>query len=146
MTLAELTLPHRFTPRPYQLPLLRALDRGPTRAIAVWHRRAGKDKVCLNWLIARTQERVGAYFYCYPEYNQGKKAIWEGRDRDGFPYLAHFPPELVRARNESELKIQLKNGSIFQVVGTSNINALMSTNPVGVVMAEYSLQDPAGWD
>jgi hypothetical protein len=73
-----------FEPRPYQLPLLRALDRGATRAVVVWHRRAGKDKTCLNWLIPRTQERVGAYFYCYPTYTQAKKAIWDGRDKDGF--------------------------------------------------------------
>ncbi len=144
--MVEITLPYHFEPRPYQVPLLRALDNGATRAVAIWHRRAGKDKVCLNWLARQTQERVGAYFYAYPEYSQGKKAIWEGRDRDGFPYLAHFPPAIVKSRNESELKLVLNNGSIFQVVGTSNINALMSTNPVGVVMAEYPLQDPAGWD
>lgn len=42
----EITLPHHFSPRPYQIPLLRALDKGgATRAVACWHRRAGKDKV-----------------------------------------------------------------------------------------------------
>src|SRR5216684_742483 len=70
----------------------------------------------------------------------------EGRDRDGFPYLGHFPHGLIKGKNEAELKLTLTNGSIFQVVGTDNVNALMSTNPVGIVMAEYSLQDPAGWN
>jgi hypothetical protein len=120
----ETTLPHNYTPRPYQLPLLRALDRGATRAVAVWHRRAGKDKTCINYMARKTQERVGAYFYCYPTYTQAKKAIWDGRDRDGFPYLGHFPPQIIAHRNESELKLTLTNGSIFQLVGTENINAL----------------------
>jgi phage terminase large subunit len=101
---------------PYQLPLLDALDDGATRAVACWHRRAGKDKVCLNYMARQTQQRVGAYFYCYPEYNQGKKAIWDGMDRDGFPYLAHFPKPLIKAIDNGDMKLTLTNGSIFQMV------------------------------
>jgi len=39
----ELVLPHQWTPRPYQKPLWRYLERGGKRAIAVWHRRAGAE-------------------------------------------------------------------------------------------------------
>src|SRR5713226_3983452 len=93
-------LPHNYSPRKYQLRSLCALDRGATRAVLVWHRRAGKDKTCINYAARKTQERVGTYFYAYPEYKQGKKAIWEGRDRDGFPYLGHFPHGLIKGKNE----------------------------------------------
>lgn len=144
--MATIRLPHKFDPRPYQLDALRALDNGATRAVLVWHRRAGKDKVCLNYLAKKTSERVGAYFYFYPTYKQAKKAIWEGRDRDGFKLLDHFPPEYVVSRNETELKLKLRNGSLFQLIGTDNIDAVMSTNPIGCVFAEYSLHDPAAWD
>src|SRR5215469_16262935 len=97
-------------------------------------------------MIRRAAERVGTYFYAFPTYIQAKKAVWDGRDRDGFPFLAHLPPALVKAKNEQELKLTLVNGSVLQLVGTDNINALMSTNPIGVVMAEYALQDPQAWD
>lgn len=33
-----LPLPHEFTPRDYQLPVLKALDGGINRAVCVWHR------------------------------------------------------------------------------------------------------------
>src|SRR6266852_4384659 len=139
-------LPHNFTPRPYQLPVLRALDGGATRAVAVWHRRAGKEKTFINYMAKKTAERVGSYFYFFPTFTQAKRAVWDGRDRDGFPFLAHFPAEYVKRRNETELKLELISGSIFQLVGTDNFDSIMSTNPIGCVFAEYSLQDPRAWD
>lgn len=142
----SLILPHNFKPRPYQIPVLRALDRGKKRAVAVWHRRSGKEKTFLNYMAKKTAQRVGAYFYFFPTYTQAKKAIWDGRDRDGFRFLDHFPAEYVKAKNESELKLTLDSGSIFQLVGTDNIDSVMSTNPIGCVFAEYSLQDPRAWD
>ncbi len=142
----SITIPYNFTPRHYQLPVLRALDNGATRAVAVWHRRAGKEKTFVNFTAKRAMQRVGTYYYAMPTYTQGKRAIWDGRDRSGFPFMGHFPKEIVKAKHEQELKVTLTNGSIFQIVGTDNVNALMSTNPVGVVFAEYSLQDPSGWD
>jgi phage terminase large subunit len=92
------------------------------------------------------QKRVGLYFYLFPTYSQAKKAIWDGKDREGFPFIKHFPDELVENRNSTELKITYKNGSIFQLAGTENIDTLLSTNPIGVVFAEYSLQDPSAWE
>lgn len=142
----SLTLPYHYEPRPYQLPVLRALDDGYKRVIAPWHRRAGKGKTFLNYTIAAMVDRVGSYFHFFPSYTQAKKAIWDGRDRDGFKFLDHFPRELVTAKHEQELKITLRNGSIYQLIGTDNIDAIMSTNPIGCLFDEYSLQDPQAWD
>lgn len=141
-----INLPHKFRPRPYQLPVLRALDNGAKRVVAVWHRRAGKEKTFINYTAAATSDRVGSYYYFFPTFAQAKRAIWDGRDREGFPFLGHFPPAYVVARSESELKLTLRNGSIFQLVGTDNFDGIMSTNPIGCVFAEYSLQDPRAWD
>lgn len=44
------------------------------------------------------------------------------------------------------MKITLKNGSIFQIVGTDNYDAVRGTNPIGCVFSEYSLQNPMAWD
>lgn len=91
-------------------------------------------------------QRVGTYFYLFPTYAQAKKAIWNGRDKEGFPFMGHFPPDLVASKNESDLLVKLNNGSIFQLIGSDNIDSIMSTNPIGCVFAEYSLQDPRAWD
>ena len=142
----DIILPFNYTPRPYQIPVLKALDAGATRAVAVWHRRSGKEKTFLNFTAKRAFQRVGTYFYLFPTYTQAKKAVWDGMDRNGFPFLSHFPPEIIKAKNGTELKITLINDSIVQLVGSDNIDAIMSTNPIGVVFAEYSLQNPNAWD
>jgi len=142
----QITIPHQFKPRPYQLPALEALDSGINRAVAVWHRRAGKEKTFLNHAIKAAFQRVGTYFYVFPTYAQGKKILWQGMDRDGFPFLAHFPKEVIEAKHEQDMRIKLVNGSAFQIIGSDNINSIVGTNPVGVVFSEYSLQDPKAWD
>ena len=143
----EIILPYMFEPRPYQLSTFEAFDSGIKRLLLVWHRRAGKDKTCLNLMARASQERVGSYFFFLPTYAQGKKIIWDGMDFDGFRFLNHFPRELwAGTPNSTEMKLRLKNGSIFQVVGSDNIDSIVGTNPVGVVFSEFSLQDPRGWD
>lgn len=142
----RIILPHNFTPRPYQLPILRALDGGVKRAVAVWHRRSGKEKTFVNYTAAASADRIGAYYYFFPTFAQGRKALWDGRDRDGFPFMGHFPPHYVKSKNETEMKLSFVNGSSFQIIGSDNIDAVMSTNPIGCVFAEYSLQDPRAWD
>lgn len=141
-----ITLPHNFTPRHYQLPILRALDSGVKRAVAVWHRRSGKEKTFINYTARASDDRIGTYFYLFPTYAQAKKAVWDGRDKDGFKFLDHFPAEYVRKKNETDLRLEFINGSSFQLIGTDNIDSVMSTNPIGCVFAEYSLQDPKAWD
>jgi phage terminase large subunit len=141
----EITLPHKFTPRPYQLPLLSAMDSGFKRGVAVWHRRSGKDKTFINIAAKKAFERKGGYFYYFPTLSQGRKIIWDGMDRDGFKFLDHIPSDLISNKNNQEMKITLVNGSIFQVVGTDRIE-VVGTNPVGCVFSEYSLQDPKAWD
>ena len=44
----EIPLPHNnWWPRDHQMQLWEYLQAGGKRAMAVWHRRAGKDEVCL---------------------------------------------------------------------------------------------------
>lgn len=116
------------------------------RFVWVAHRRSGKDKTVLNVVISKMVERVGTYFYFLPTYNQGKKVIWQGIDRDGFRFLDHFPKEIIKSINNTEMKIEMVNGSVFQVVGADNIDSIVGTNPVGVVYSEYPLMKPRVWD
>jgi phage terminase large subunit len=41
-------LPNGWVPRRYQRPIWNFLERGGKRALAIWHRRAGKDDVALH--------------------------------------------------------------------------------------------------
>ncbi len=138
--------PYKFTPRPYQMGMFQALNSGFKRIVAIWHRRAGKDKSLMNLLATQAAQRRGSYFYFFPTYQQGRKIIWDGMDRDGFPFIEHIPRELVKTKNSSEMKVVMTSGSIIQVVGTDNIDSIVGTNPIGCVFSEYSLQDPRGWD
>lgn len=143
----NITIPHRFTPREYQLPLLQAFERGIKRGVVVGHRRMGKDKVGLNLMIKEMVRRKGMYFYILPTYTQARKVIWYGIDGSGFKMLDHFPKEIVTKKNDQDMLIELCNGSIFQLIGGDVISeSVVGTNPVGCVFSEYALQDETGWN
>ena len=144
-----ITIPFNFVPRGYQLPLLRAMDSGATRGVAIWHRRAGKDRTCFNYMIKRSQQQVGTYHYLFPTYGQAKKVIWEGIGSDGFPMLGHAPAEVLHprgGRHDTDLKLTFRNGSIIQLIGADSYDSVIGTNPIGTVWSEYSLQNPSAWD
>src|SRR3990167_5605175 len=148
----ELTLPFNYEPREYQLPFWKAFDeRKKKRFILLWHRLAGKDRTSLNLVAREMQKNVGTYYYFFPTYSQGRKAIWEGMSKaeEGNPpfrYIKHFPDELVDSVHDTEMRIRYKNGSLFQILGIENIDRVVGTNPIGVVFSEYPLQNPSGWD
>jgi len=146
MTSSFMRIPYNFEPRPYQLPFLQAMDSGYDRAICVWHRRSGKDKTFLNFMVARMLERVGSYYYFLPTYKQGRLILWEGADAAGFPFMDHIPKAIRRHVRNDEMKIEIVNGSVFRIVGTDQVDAIMGTNPIGCVFSEYSLQNPQAWD
>lgn len=123
------------------------LEGGGKRAVAVWHRRAGKDSTALNWTAAATHERVGTYWHMLPTQAQGRKTVWDGIDRHGRRMIDQaFPPPIRTNIRKDEMKIELKCGSIWQVVGSDNYNNLIGSNPIGVIFSEYSVADPAAWD
>lgn len=142
----EITLPFKFSPRPYQIPILKAWDSGIKRLFWVAHRRSGKDKTIFANLPKKMMERVGTYYYFLPTYAQAKKVIWTGADKSGFKFLDHFPKEIVKSINQSDMIIELINGSILQMVGADNIDRIVGTNPIGVVFSEYSLMKQDVWN
>lgn len=81
-----------------------------------------------------------------PTIAQGRKVIWDGITKDGRKVLDAWPEALISKRRNDEMKLELVNGSVWQVVGSDNYNSLVGSNPVGVVFSEYSLADPAAWD
>ena len=74
-------------------------------------------------------QTVGIYYYFFPTYKQGRKALRDAIDNDGYKLLNHIPKELITAVNNTEMKIEFINGSILQVIGTDDIDRIMGTNP-----------------
>jgi len=135
-----------FTPRDYQLPFLRAMDNGCKRSVLVWHRRAGKEIACFNWLVKMAYwHRVGTYVYFFPTTSLGRRILWDGVNKDGKKFLSYIPDAIIDGKpNSSEMKIRLTNGSIIQIIGSDNV-VNVGVNPVGCVFSEFSLQDPHCW-
>lgn len=149
----DIQIPWKYSPRSYQQTFLQAMKH-KRRAVLVWHRRAGKDKTTLNFTILKMLERKGLYYYFFPTYAQGKKILWDGLGRDGFRFMEHFPgwlnpgarDSLVSQVWQDDMKIELSNGSIFQIIGTDKMDSIVGTNPVGCIFSEYSLQNPKAYD
>lgn len=133
-----------WRPRPYQMPLWAYLERGGTHAVAVWHRRSGKDEVALHRSCVAAHERVGNYWHMLPAYNHARKAIWDAiNPHSGKKRIDEaFPRELCSSRNETEMKIELKSGSTWQLVGSDNFDALIGSPPVGIVYSEWAVANP----
>jgi len=140
------TLKGKYQPRDYQIPILQAFDNGYRRIIQLWHRRSGKDVTDINLVAAEMLKEVGNYYYTFPNYSQGRKALWEGRGKDGVKYTDYFPKELVDGTNDQQMKIKYKNGSLFQVIGVEDVDTIVGTNPKGIIFSEYSLQNPKAWE
>src|SRR6266850_5695742 len=134
----SITIPYNFQPRPYQLEFFQIMDSGCKRYFARWTRRAGKDLGYWNYMIKEAFKIVGNYFYVFPEYSQGKKALWEGKTKDEYQYLNYIPPGWIKNKNSNEMKLELQNGSIIRIVGSSDINALRGSGPRGIVVSEFA--------
>lgn len=140
-------LAHKFKLRQYQLEAWQAFFvQGYKRLVTVWHRRAGKDAMALNIIIAASQLRVGVYYYIFPELKQARRNVWEAINKQGKKFLDYFPPQLIKRIDNSEMTIEFHNGSLFRLCGGDRYNVLMGSNPVGVVFSEYSLMNPMAWD
>ena len=145
--MVNIKIPYKWKPRKYQMKLWRYLENGGKRAVAVWHRRAGKDSLSLNWTAVAAMQRVGVYWHMLPLQTQARKVVWDAIDKQGRRVIDQvFPKALRKSVNAQEMKIELLNGSIWQCVGSDNYNSLVGANPVGVVFSEYSIADPAAWD
>ena len=142
----EINIPYKFKPRDYQLPMLKALDGGKKRVFALHHRRAGKDVTLWNMVIKKAIEKKGLYFYFLPQYTQAKRIIWDGITNDGMRFLDYCPKEIRKSTNATELKIELINGSIIQLIGTDHYDAIRGTNPIGCVFSEFAFQNPQAWE
>jgi phage terminase large subunit len=143
-----------FKPRPYQARFMRYFEAGGRRAVWIVHRRGGKDLTALHQTCRMMAKRPGVYWHVYPTGEQARKAIWEGFRKDGKRILEDVfpgfldptrPGSIVARKNESQMVVELVNGSIWRLLGSDKIE-VVGAGPVGVVFSEYALAKPNGWD
>lgn len=115
--------------------------------MAVWHRRAGKDEICLHHAACAAFKRKGNYWHCLPEFLQGRKAIWTainahtGRRRID----EAFPHYLRAATNDNEMFIRFLNGSTWQIIGSDRYDATVGAGVAGITYSEWALANPSAW-
>jgi phage terminase large subunit len=106
----------------------------------VAHRRAGKTVATvfdlLTCALGHGKEH-GRYAYIAPFYSQAKSVAWD--------YLKRFSEPVATKIIESELSVELFNGSRVRLFGADNPDALRGIYLDGVVLDEYGDQRPTVW-
>jgi hypothetical protein len=139
---------HEFRVRWYQADFYRALTEGKVdRAIAIWHRRAGKDEIVLNATRENLFKRPGSYWHCFPAYKQARKAIWNGVNaHTGKRRIDEaFPPAIRKRVNDDDMFIEFANGATWQLLGSDNFDSHVGAGAVGIAYSEWALCNPAAW-
>lgn len=131
-----------FKPRKYQSDMMKAFFKdGKKRILLVSHRRSGKDLTSFNIMWMAAIQRVGLFIYLLPVISQAATVIWKGRGADGKAFIDNIPAELIKKKNESTMSITLINGSIIRITGSNNFEALIGSNPLGIVFSEFQNSD-----
>lgn len=110
-------------------------------AVIVAHRRAGKTVATISDLIkqaATCEKPEGRFAYIAPLFNQAKDVAWMYLKRYAAPLLASPP-------NETELRVDLINGSRIRIYGADNPDRLRGIYLDGVVLDEYADMHPGVW-
>jgi hypothetical protein len=110
-------------------------------SVVVAHRRAGKTVAAIYDLVdaaLRCKLPDGRYAYVAPYYAQAKDAAWTYLKRA----VAPIPGASI---NESELRVDLPNGSRIRLYGADNYDRLRGIYLDGVVLDEYADMAPAAW-
>lgn len=144
----QLTIPHNWRPRPYQLDLWDYLAGGGRNALVFWHRRAGKDEVALHWSACSALMRPATYWHMLPEAAQARRAVWEAvNPHSGERRINEAFPEPIRKglAREQDMQIRFVSGSSWHLVGSDNYNSLMGSPPFGIVFSEWALANPAAY-
>lgn len=107
--------------------------------VLVAGRRFGKSYLSCVELLRGAVERPGeTFFYAAPTYRMAKDIAWKTMKQ-------LVPQPWVKSKNESDLKIELVNGSTIELKGTENAMALRGRSLAGVVLDEAAFMDAEVW-
>jgi phage terminase large subunit len=117
-------------------------ERKQRHAVQICHRRAGKTVACINELLMRAiahpvpRKPPGRFGFVSPTYTQSKDVAWEYLKSYSRPFLSETP-------NESELRVDLWNGSRIRLYGADNPDSLRGLGFDGLVIDEYADVSPS---
>ena len=95
-------------------------------------RRWGKTIFASNEIIKSAVENPGQYWYIAPTYKQAKLIAWE-------IFKKYCVSQLLKKKpDESELKLELINGSLIRLMGADNPDSLRGVGLKGCVLDEFA--------
>jgi hypothetical protein len=94
-------------------------------------RRAGKSVLARLITLKWSLEKVGMLWIVSPTYRQGKQNHWRELRKE-------IPRDWIAKTNDTELSIQLKNGSLIELKGAENPDALRGVKLRGLVIDEIA--------
>ena len=107
--------------------------------VLVAGRRFGKSYLSCIELLRGAIERPGeTFFYAAPTYRMAKDIAWKVMKK-------LVPKAWIKSKNETDLKIELVNGSTIELKGTENAMALRGRSLAGVVLDEAAFMDREVW-
>ena len=134
-----------WLPRPHQENLWRYLEDGGKRAVAIWHRRAGKDEMCCISMRAAWL-RPGNYWHCLPEYamrarRYGTLSI---RTPASVASMKRFPKRCAK-RRANMICISALRTATWRCIGSDSYDRTVGSSAAGIVYSEYALCNPSAW-
>jgi phage terminase large subunit len=103
-------------------------------------RRFGKTYLCIARLINWAMEEPGRLcWYVTANYRMAKQIAWR-------QLRAMIPPEVFLAKNEAELTVELKNGSILALKGSDNPDSLRGVSLSALVVDEAAYVKQDAWE
>ncbi len=107
--------------------------------VLVAGRRFGKSYLSCVELLRGAINRPGeTFFYCAPTYRMAKDIAWKTLKQ-------LIPLAWIKSKNETDLKVELVNGSTIELKGTENAMALRGRSLAGVVLDEAAFMDAEVW-
>ena len=107
--------------------------------VLVAGRRFGKSYLsCIELLRGAIEKPGETFFYCAPTYRMAKDIAWKALKK-------LVPRAWIKSKNETDLKLELVNGSTIELKGTENAMALRGRSLSGVVLDEAAFMDAEVW-
>ena len=107
--------------------------------VLVAGRKFGKSTLALAELLQSAKENVHNVFIA-PTYKMAKNTLWNDH------IVKFLPKELIKDKNETELKVRLTNDNLIMLFGADDPDRLRGGNWDFAIMDEFQDFKPSSWE